>query len=492
MKPVSPFTYENKLTFHTPIKFSSQMEKRQSKLVNALRSHDTVTENGAITHSTSLNAVVDMFFLAGASRNMSEKDIIRVFTAALIEDTRLACKCLFWSRDIRGGAGERKFFKICMNLLKSDYPKVWAQLFQFIPVYGYWKDLLSEETSKALVEFVASKLPDDGLLCKWMPRKGNWFNALRVYMKLTPKELRKMLVNGSKTVEQSMCANDWAGINYSHVPSIAFHNYKTAFFRHDSERFNMFLGAAVKGDVKVNAVAIFPYQLYQAYERGDDHNAIIAQWNNLKDYLSGTVNEFIPVCDVSGSMWMYGSRQPYEISISLGVYLSERNKGIFKDAFLTFNTKPEMHYLKGNVVERFAQLRKASFGLSTNLQATFDLILSAALKNKMAAAEMPKTLLIISDMEFNAADSGRTNLEAIRAQYEHAGYRMPKIAFWNVKGKVGNVPAQVKDKGVALISGASPAIVESVLRGKDFSPRGIMLEAIDSERYEAIEVSTRH
>jgi hypothetical protein len=454
----------------------------QSKLVVASKTNDSFTLNGAVTHSSSLDKLVDMFFLAGASRKMSEADIIKVFIAARVEDKNLAYKCLFWSRDIRGGAGERRFFQIIMKYVRANYSKDWKQLYQHIPTFGYWKDLLMQTPDQELIEFVISRLREDGLLCKWMPRHGDWFRSVRRVMAIPPKDLRGILVRSTKVVEQQMCANKWDQINYSHVPSLAFNLYKKAFERHDTRRFGMFLADAVEGKEKVNAGAIFPYQLYQSFKKGENANSIIGQWNNLPNYVGE--GSFLPICDVSRSM----TGMPMDISVSLGVYLSERNKSIFKDAFITFSTRPVMQYLKGNVVERFHQLEKAQWNMTTNLQAAFALILGAATKNNLAPEDLPSTVIIISDMEFNACVNGGNNMDGIRHQYKAAGYTLPNVTFWNVNGRVGNVPAQASDKGVALVSGASPAIVKSVLSGADFSPRGIMLQALTAERYSAINV----
>jgi hypothetical protein len=207
---------------------------------------------------------------------------------------------------------------------------------------------------------------------------------------------------------------------------------------------------------------------------------VLAQWINLPDYVGE--GSFLPVCDVSGSMLGL----PMEISVSLGVYLSERNKGLFKDAFITFSEDPKLQYLTGNVIERFNQLNRAEWGMSTNLQAVFDLVLNKAIENRLSQSDLPETILIISDMEFNSACRNRTNFEVIQDKFEAAGYKMPKLAFWNVNGREGNVPVSADTKDVALISGASPAIVKNVLAGKDFTPKGIMLETLLSERYEKI------
>lgn len=454
-----------------------------SNLLNAMRQHDSQTANGAVTHSTSLNAVVDMFFLAGASRQMGEQAMINVFVKAFNQDPILAIKCLFWSRDVRGGAGERRFFHVIMkHLIKSfPYPELVDQLMIQVPEYGYWKDVFTlEEPDNNNLQWLITQLeenPNKGLLAKWWPRKGKWFSAAHKYLNVTPKEFRKRLVELTKVVETQMCNREFEAIKYEQVPSQAFQKYKKAFAKRDEARFAKFITKALKGEVKLNSGTLFPYQLYQSFCQGKDRNTLDAQWQNLPDYVGE--GSFLPMCDTSGSM----SGLPMDISVSLGVYLSERNKSIFKDAFLTFSEKPQLQVLKGTVSERFNQLNRAHWEMNTNLTAAFELILNKAVENSLPQSDMPDTILIISDMEFDPAWMGKTNYETIQMMYENAGYVMPKIAFWNVKGREGNVPVNAKAPNVALISGASPAIVKNVLAGKDFTPTGIMLETLNSDRY---------
>ena len=454
-----------------------------SNLINAMRQKDALTANGALTNSTSLNEVVDMFFLAGASRKMSEQNIINVFVKAYNEDPNLTVKCLFWARDVRGGAGERRFFQIIMNYISSKDNKNFINLLGHTPEFGYWKDVFALTTpNKVLMTWVEEELnkENSGLLAKWFPRRGVWFSSMHKFLRMTPKEFRKMIVEKTKVVETAMCNKEWNAIEYSKIPSQAFQKYKRAFLRNDQSRFNDFIGAVIKGEAKVNSSTLFPYQLYRSFKQGLDKNSVLAQWINLPDYVGE--GSFLPVCDVSGSMMGL----PMDISVSLGIYLSERNKGLFKDAFITFSTSPKLQYLTGNVIERFNQLERAEWGFSTDLQAVFDLVLNKAIENRLSQSDLPENILIISDMEFNSACNNRTNFEVIQDKFEAAGYKMPKLAFWNVNRREGNVPVSADTKDVALISGASPAIVKNVLEGKDFTPKGIMLETLMSERYEKI------
>jgi len=456
-------------------------------LINATRQNDASTFNGAVTNSTSLNACVDMFFLAGASRKMSEGDIIILFERAYAENKRLAYKILFWARDARGGAGERRFFQVIMKHVRKHYSEEYDMLAIHVSEYGYWKDIFSieqpDENNLNWLSYQLEESPNANLLAKWFPRKGQWFVAMHKYLKMTPKEFRKYLVAKTKVVESLMCENQWSDVNYAQVPSVAMNKYRKAFLKRDEERYNQFIVDVHEGKTKINASVLFPHELYQAISGGQNASAVEAQWNALPNYMEGSTERIIPVCDVSGSM----SGLPMDVSVSLGIYISERNEGIFKDAFLTFSESPQMNYLKGTLSQRMRQLERADWGMSTNLQATFDLILNSALREELPESEMPTKLLIISDMEFNEA-SNMTNLDAIREKYKASGYKLPQIVFWNVNGRLGNSPASVSDAGIGLVSGFSPAILKSILKGEIYGPYQLMLDAVATERYSRIEV----
>ena len=307
-------------------------------------------------------------------------------------------------------------------------------------------------------------------------------------MGLSAKEYRKLLVQNTKVVEQKMCAKNWTNINYEHVPSVAMNKYNKAWYRNDGQRFREYLESVKSGEKKINASAIFPHDIikncFNHYWFGNYqelNEAQIVQWNNLPNYLEGKANSIIPVCDVSGSM----QGLPICISIALGLYISERNEGDFKDAFITFSMKPQMQYLKGNINDRIRQLITSQWDMNTNFEAVFNLILEKALVNRLSQNDIPKTILVISDMEFDNASDGNTNYDCIKAKFERYGYKLPQIVFWNVNGRVGNVPVTMKNENVALISGASPSIIKAVLTD-EINPIKIMNNIIETERYNFI------
>lgn len=463
-----------------------------TNLIDATRSYNALTDNGAVTHSTSLDNCLDMFFLAGASRNMSESQIIVLFEKAFAQDKTIAAKILFWSRDARGGAGEKRFFQIVMKHIATHYADIFDELMVHTPEFGYWKDVfVIEKPNENNLNWLKTQLEESvnaNLLAKWFPRKGPWFVAMHKYMKISPREFRHLLVSMTRVVETQMCAKDWGHIDYEKVPSIAMNKYRKAFFKHDTERMASFIESVHNGEAKINAGVLFPHLLYQAIDRGENASAVEAQWNALPDYMADSTERILPICDVSGSM----SGLPMDVCVSLGIYISERNQGIFKDAFITFSDNPKMEYLQGSLSERMRQLSRADWEMSTNLQASFDLILQSALKVSLPANEMPTKVLIISDMEFNEADGShgrQTNLDLIKQKYQGSGYVMPEIIFWNVNGRPGNSPAQKTDQGVGLVSGFSPSILKTVLAGKVYGPVQLMLDTVMSDRYKAIKVS---
>lgn len=462
-----------------------------NSLVDALRTRDNQTENGMVTNSSTLNACVDLFFTVGAMRGQDKKRLVANFSKAFNENPLVALRTMFWARDVRGGAGERQIFKDLMVYLAENHVESLAKNLSYVPEYGRWDDLLvlfgTKLDTQAKNLIVNALNENNGLCAKWMPRKGKEAIALERYMKLSPKQYRKMLVEKTKVVEQLMCSNQWGVVTYEHVPSVAMARYGKAFGKHDSTRFD----AYKNGDTKVNASAVFPYDVLKTLQKGDQTMAV-KQWDSLPNYMEGNNERVLPVCDVSGSMsspaGKNGTVTCMDVCISLGLYISERNEGKFKDAFVTFSETPKLQYLNGKLNDRYRQLQSADWGMSTNLEAVFSLVLDQATRFNLPESEMPTTLLIMSDMEFNQATRSRQSaLDMIREKYETAGYTMPKLVFWNIQSRnAGNFPVQVGDNGTALVSGFSPAILKSLLTGEDMSPIGIMNKTVNSARYEPI------
>ena len=461
------------------------------------------TLNGAVTNVSSLNRNVDLFFLIGASRG---KDITSTFAAAFVEDSEVATRILQYGRDARGGAGERETFRKLFGYLLRTEPALASRVLAKIPELGRWDDVLitfGTSIEREGLRMIAAALnAGDGLCAKWCPRQGAEANKIRSYMKLTPKAYRKLLVGLSNTVEQKMCAQEWTDITYQHVPSVAAGRYQKAFLKHDPAGYTEYKAKLVSGEAKINASVAYPYDVIRSLTHGDKAVAV-AQWKALPNYLEGSEENIMPVVDVSGSMTSVasGSVTALDVAISLGLYVSERMGGVFKDTFMTFSGAPEMIKLKGDLSQRYDQMSRSDWGMNTDIGAVFKLILSSAVKHKVDQKEMPTKILILSDMEFDQCitvggtyTAGRyatggspvsvSAMEFIEKEYAAAGYKVPQVVFWNLNGRAGNSPVTYNKAGAALVSGFSPSIVKSVLGGEEMTPLSILLKTVMIQRYE--------
>lgn len=454
-------------------------------LLKALNS-TAKTLNGAPTNYTSFNYCLDLFSVIGSSRY---EDLTSLFSKALVENKDLALKILLWARDIREGAGERKTFRNLLKfLVQLDTESVDKIVWQNkIPLLGRWDDLLVLlDTDYKNLQYIKSLIlnalliDNNGLCAKWMPRKGVLAAKLRELLGWSPKQYRKIIVNLSKTVEQQMSAHQWQNIEYEKLPSIAAKRYQLAFNRHDLERYTQYKEDLKNNKAKINAKAIFPHDIVKSLKNGDQEVAN-QQWKALPNYLESNVEKILTVSDVSGSM----EGLPLDVCVGLTLYLTERLEGVFKNTFITFSDNPELCTVNGDLIHRVSQLTKANWGMSTDLNAVFRLILDTAVANNVPEQDMPTKILILSDMEFNEASSTKTNFEVIKEMYTSNGYKMPSIVFWNLNGRINNLPATQYDN-VALVSGFSPVLVKSVLGGETLNPVEVMLKTVDKERYSLI------
>lgn len=472
--------------------------------VNAVVNQEARTVNGMKARKSTANAVVDLFYNIGASRG---KDVVPAFAAAFVQDKGLALRVAAWARDVRGGSGERQLFRDILKYLEKTDHEACKALLAKVPELGRWDDLFvfeSKEMKYAAYSMLGDALREkNGLAAKWTPRKGPVALEIREFFGMSPKFYRKSLVEMTKVVESQMCAKEWDAINFSHVPSVAAARYKKAFNR-NTPTYAAYVAELTKpvaersADVKVNASAVFPYDVLKgrinSYGVSFDKtelDLVEAQWAALPNYI-GDAN-VLPLVDVSGSMTCsaggHGSKSGLtclDVAVSLGLYLADKNEGKFKDTFLTFSSQPELLHLKGRINQKIDQMVKSTWQMGTNLNAAFEKILETAIKGKVSQAEMPEVLLILSDMQFNQCvmhdDSA---IEMIERKYRTAGYEMPKVVFWNLNASYGNSPVKFDKSGTALVSGFSPAIVKPLLSGDldGFTPESVMLKTIMDERY---------
>lgn len=481
------------------------------------------TENGALTNRSTQSDCLDLFATVGALRRQSEDEIIARFTRAFSENRDLAVKTLFYARDVRGGLGERRVFRVIIGWLAQNEPATLKKNIKYFAEYGRFDDLLCLLHTKCEGEAVRvikeqldkdmsslKKGEDVSLLAKWLPSENTSSNAARenaryLMQKLgcTERRYRKTLValrDKIRIIENNLRERDYT-FDYSKQPSRAMKKYRAAFYRNDGERYNEFLQKVVSGEVKLHADTLYPYELVLPYIHDrfwganksfmrditeEEKQYLNATWKSLPHF--GTDENALAVVDTSGSMYWSDPPLPAAVALSLGLYFAEHNKGAFANHFIEFSNTPQLIELKG---ETFAdKLRYActfnEIG-STDLEAVFDLVLNAAVRNNVPQDELPKKLVIISDMEFNSCiyNADATNFDNARRKYAAHGYDLPEIVFWNVESRNRNLPVTMNENGAALVSGCTPRIFQMV-EGDLSTPYELMLEILSAERYEKI------
>ena len=487
-----------------------------NQMLSALKSSNnfTSTENGAITHKTTESALLDMFAMGGAMRNRSIGDITLMFKKAYQENPVYALKCLFYLRDVRGGQGERRFFRECMKWLANNDIEAAKRNLTYIPEFGRWDDLycfvgtkLEDEAFQFLYEQFILDLncSTPSLLGKWLKSENatspesRQLGALTAKkFHLTPKKYRQYLStlrSRINIVEKLMSENRWDEIEFDKIPSRAGLIYKNAFAHRDilKQKYEKFAKDETK---KVNAKVLNPVDIalkiyglggYNRENSFSEVDRLMYQkyWDNLKDYYNGRQENGIAVVDVSGSM--YG--QPLAAAVSMGAYIAERGHGPFANHFITFSNHPELVEFEGvDIVDKFFRAKSASWNMSTNIQGVFNLLLNNAVKNLIPQSEMPERIYIFSDMEFNRCTGLYSNgemetlLEKIAKQWTVYGYTIPHLIFWNLDARQENIPAL--NGRFSYVSGFSMNMIETILSGKD--GYDLMMMKLDTERYSRI------
>lgn len=482
------------------------------------------TENGAPAYATTGSALVDLNFAAASFRNKSEESIIRQFIQAFYEDKMLAMKWLFFLRDIRGGLGERRSFRVILRYLAESDAVLAKKLVSLVAEYGRFDDLFSlfdTPAEEAAISYIAKQLLTDmeamekggvvSLCAKWMPGNNTSSEesrqrALKIqkFMGLTAKEYRSMLSKLRaylNVVEVQMSANKWNEIRYEAVPSKANLIYRRAFYQHDELRRKAFLEAVARNEKQIHAGALMPHDIVVRYAKregwrltlGEKDDALEALWNHLDDTVKGAQN-VLCVVDGSGSMLCSvgnGNVTALQVSNALGIYFAERMQGPYKNKFITFSSRPQ--YVDISKCDSLREKLELAFShtdcSNTNILATFDMILKTAVANSLKQEELPQTVLVISDMEFDAAACGQnmeTLFETIRKRYAAYGYDMPKLVFWNVNSRTNAIPVKENKLGVGLVSGFSVNVCNMVLSG-EVDPYLCLKKTLESERYKMVE-----
>jgi len=441
----------------------------------------TLTENNAVQYSDTANKCLDLFSKIGALRNTTKGIILTQFQQAFQEQPELASQIAFWARAAREGAGEREVFHTILENMPNEFI---ADNAKTIADLGYWKDLLRYFHIPEVVTVYATAIrTKDRLACKWAPRKGPNAKLLRDSISYTNKQYRIWLKENSETVEQQMSQKDWKNITYCGVPGKALRTYGKAFDKHDQDRFTEW---KEDNSSKASVSASYPHDVikivsnFESWQHGNKKDIDWAlaqkQWDNLPNYVKEGEN-ILPISDVSGSMFGL----PLLVSVSLGMYLANKNKGQFNNTFLTFSSRPEFVKLTGNLEKDVPTMVNANWDMNTDFERTYRLILDTAISFNVPQEHMPTMLLVLSDMQFDQSQEGRNrpHFQLMAEEFEEAGYNLPKIVFWNLRTSVcDGSPARASDDGVCLVSGFSPVLMKAILAVEDFNPIDVMLEAL--------------
>lgn len=500
-------------------------------LKNELSNTKQLTENGAVGYMTTGKELLDLNFKTSSLRNKSEDEIFKLFLKAFHEDKLLAIKWLFFMRDAREGMGERRSFRIILNGLGHQHPTIAKELISLVPEYGRWDDLYSlmdGDLTEYVVDFIYQQLQEDcgnylnkkpiSLLAKWLPKESTKkykkvYNILLKKFGMTPKKYRRIVSDLRKyldVVEVKMSANEWNKVNYNSVPSKANLLYKDAFLKHDEERRNEYLENLKNGNenTKINAKVLMPHEIVHNYTsplydgwhlRIKSYDETLEQlWKSLTDYVDGEGFSMF-VRDGSGSMTdRIGNTNTtcLDVSTALAIYFSEHCKGEYKDNFITFSNRPKVIDLSNcsSLREKIEKCYTEDDWTNTDIYKVFKLVLDVAVKNQYVQEQLPKNIVVVSDMEFDNATTTRdyqTLFETIQAEYFLHGYDLPRLVFWNVCSRTGAIPLKTNKNGVCLVSGFNPTIMDMVLSG-ELDPYKCLVNKLNSSRYDAVEKAVKN
>lgn len=483
---------------------------------NELNTRKSVTTNGAIAYETSGKKLLDFNFGVSSMRNMAKDRIEDLYMKVFLDDKKTALEYLFYLGDIREGLGERKAFRAGLDYLIKDKTKLAKAVMDLIPYYNRWDTVLEyvddPDTRDDAIKLIKAQLKEDkknakegksiSLCAKWMPSINASSKITVARAKTlckgfgwTERKYRKTLAKLRKyldVVEVKMSAKEWKEINYEAVPSKANLNYNSAFLRNDEERRRAYLASLEKGEAKINASTLNPHEICTKYRQKSCHKdaTLEALWKALPDL---SVENTLIVRDGSGSMtWGAGvsNSTPLDVATALAIYMSEHNTGEWKDKFITFSRDPRIVDLSkcDSLSDKIKLSLKEAECSNTDIYKTMKLILNTARQNHMEQEQMPKMVVICSDMQFDGRsfNMNESLFDSIAREYEQYGYKLPRICFWNLSGRMNStIPMQQNELGLILCSGFSVQILKMFMSNQ-VDPYKVLLDTLHSERYDKV------
>lgn len=334
------------------------------------------------------------------------------------------------------------------------------------------------------------------------------------------RKMRSAIMRHLNVAEQALSAGRIEDINLEHMTSAQQAKYGKVMKEKNAEAYNEYLDKVEAGEAKMNSEVNTPADIVHMYTTDRGWNVkdvksfdrtIELLWQNLKQVEVPEGKSCIVVRDDSGSMTVEVSKETsmtaLEVATALSLYCAERLPGEFKDKFISFSATPKFLDVSrfDSLHDRLHYAYHHSEVSNTDVKAVFDLLLKTALQHNMTQADIPGTVLLISDMEFDAGTSmhsyrytkagyegvpQKALFEEIRGQWKAAGYEMPVLAFWNLNTERALVPT-VDDRGVVLLSGFTTDNLDMVMNGDlaNFTPAKQLEMVLSKPRYDAVETA---
>lgn len=493
----------------------------------AAKKNTVLSANGALEYDTTGSALVDFNARVTEFRNAEASVITDAARKAFEENPVKFVKLIFQIGDIREGRGERHTFNVCMDWLVANHPSVAGEVIALIPEYTRWDylvrltvsedEVIAKNATKLVVkQFEADRAviqnAKDGesvaisLLAKWMPslqtKKEQDKEVVRHLLRtlhMQEREYRKTLSQMRSylnIIEKSLTLKDYDTIDMEKMSAKQQLRYSSCLERVMAKQRHDYIQAVLRGEKKMNTTILNPLEIvheyiknnrnFQGTEYNEDMEAI---WSLIPDTTSGNGNTLV-IRDGSGSMTASigaGSKATMlEAASAMAIYCAEHMQGAFHNMFITFSSHPEIVDLSDcpSLSDKLNRLVRFNDCSNTDLEATFDLVLDIAVKNGLSQEEIPSYLMILSDMEFDAArrayshydwkrhqfvDDGCSRdmlFDIIRKKWQTAGYDMPTLVFWQLNGKRTIFPEIDAKNGIIFLSGFSTSELELVMAGK--------------------------
>lgn len=507
-----------------------------NKLLNGMKNeaNKTVTWNGSPAFKSTKSAVLDLFALGPNARAMDATRLNDMIRDAMYENEELAIRAIFYAADVRGGQGSRDVMRAAIKFLVERYPAQARELIALIPEYTRW-DMVYEFVGTPLERDAfavlkaevkdAIKNKRNSLVFKWLKSVNTSSEESNKLGRMTAKafgmnerDYRKMLSQYRAelgVVEVEMSADQWNEIDFSKLPSRAGFLYKEAFKRHTPEKYDSFVHAVVASamdetapKVKMNMDVVYPHEIVSKYRQSGSTGgrgwgggegmqitktdmALEAMWKSLPNYMENKPFNCLVMADISGSMFSPLDRktntQCIDMSVALAIYMAEHTQGAFRNHYITFTNSPRLVELNDKMTlrEKINLVYRTDVGYDTNIDAAFKMILDTAKRNRLSQVDMPDSILLVSDMQFNCGSIPQPNFKTWKQAFEAAGYKLPQIVFWQVTAPE-NVPVTADELGAALVGGASATSIRFVLTQELITPYEAMLRVITRERYDAV------